>query len=105
MPLSAAVPLSATISTWTDELTVNFSHLLVDGLSAIGNFRLFDGANVWDHPAPAAINMRSVVATMIMGAADPTPPSCQYLAVPPDVVDRNGLPVAAFAGFPVTVVP
>jgi len=105
VPLEAAWPVSATFSTSTSLLTVNFGHLLVDGNTAAGNFKYFDGVNEWANAAPGTVNMRQVTCTMGIGPPDATPQSCQYRAIPADVIDRNALPVAAFAGFAVTVVP
>ena len=48
--------------------------------------------------------MRTISGPHNIGVPDATPPSCSYAAVPPDVIDRNGLPVVAFSGFPVTVI-
>lgn len=104
MPPEAAWPVSATFSTSTSVLTVNFGHLLIDGTSALGNWRYFDGVNQWNQAAPLPINMRTISGPHNIGVPDATPPSCSYAAVPPDVIDRNGLPVVAFSGFPVTVI-
>lgn len=104
MPPSAAWPVSATFRTSTSVLTVNFGHLLIDGATGAGNFEYFDGVNKWLLPAPGSIDMRTVTGTMAIGPPDATPASCKYNAIPADVVDRNTLPVAAFAGFPVSVI-
>lgn len=105
VPPEAAWPVSATWSTSAHVLTVNFGHLLVDGTSVPGNFTYWDGVNEWVGVGVATVNMRTVTASFNIGPPDATPASCSYDAIPADVIDRNTLPVVAFAGFPVTVVP
>jgi len=104
-PLEAAVPKSATFSTATSVLTVTFNHRLIAGPSAAANWDYFDGTNIWNPAGPITIGMWTVSGVVVMGGLDATAASCAYGAAPADVVDRNALPVAAFAGFPVTVIP
>lgn len=90
-------------------LTVTFDKLLANGTSAIGNWLYLLGNGP---PAPylqAAVGVTSglTVTLQMVGGGLPIPPldTCNYLAVPPDVIGRNGLPVASFIGLPVVKIP
>lgn len=55
--------------------------------------------------APGAAFERTVTVPMLRAAICFGADRCEYLAVPPDVISRAGVPAAAFAAFPCTVVP
>lgn len=89
-------------------MTVTFDQPLQPGATAAGNWTCTYGiaAIKFDHTQPAPGVLAGNTATLQM--ANPIlsggPNVCAYLAAPPDVIGTNGLPAAAFAGFPLNVI-
>jgi hypothetical protein len=110
LPHSPPLPIGATFSVGTLVLTVTFNKRLAAGTSAANNWTLLLGngpAAQYVNPAPAIINGTTVTATMALGgAAPPDLDTCEYRAIPADVLGyRTGLPVAAFTDFPYVKIP
>jgi len=104
-PPSAPRPIFAQFVQATGLYTVEFDKLLVDGFIFGGNWECKDGQ--WRHyvPGGAAVVSGSLV-TALLPLVQPIlePPHAEYHAAPPDLIGRNGLPVAAFDDFPITII-
>ena len=108
LPHSAPAPLSAVYQTAAQVLTVTFDKLLRSLPTAPGNWTgclaLAPASNVAG-AAPGAAFERTVTVPMNVGGPCFTPNWITYAAVPADLISRAGVPAAAFAAFPCTVIP
>lgn len=104
-PREAPRPLYAEFHVASLTLTVWFDKLLVDGPVLRFNWRVHDGLNLHFQIAGVGIAaMRTVTVPLLAVLPDLTAIGVDYSAVIPDVIGRNGLPVAPFTGFPITLV-
>lgn len=104
------LPIGATFSVATHDLTVTFDRLLAPGASAAANwlYKLGNGPPTsYIGLGPGVIAGDNVVVPMVFGGLGLPPlDTCNYLAAPPDVTSkRTGLPAAAFVGLPVLKIP
>lgn len=106
LPEPAPIPIAATFDIPTRVYSVTFDRALTANpalnlanwsLCAVGNTRTMDTA------ASAGAVVSGVVSVFLGGACGG--PSISYAAAPADVLGVTGTPVAAFAGFPLTVTP
>lgn len=105
LPLEAPLPLQATFIRATSILTVDFDKLLQTGPLAGSNWFAWDGVNRRDNAAGlGSALMRRVTMPLPALIPDFGGIRCTYLAAIPDLIGQNGLPVAPFLGFPLTVV-
>lgn len=109
MPPSPPQPLLATLSAATRILVVTFDKPLQPASTAPGNWRCWAniGGSVFRHIATVAGTVAGSTATvqMVQDIGSSGLNRVNYAAVPADVIGLNGLPAAAFTGFPLTVNP
>jgi hypothetical protein len=104
-PLSPPRPLNATLTLATGTLVVDFDKLLETAPLTGSNWFAWDGVNRHDNLAGVgSALMRRVTMPLPALAPDFSPVRCTYLAAIPDLIGTNGLAVAPFLGFPLTVV-
>lgn len=104
-PLSAPIPLQATLTLTTGTLTVDFDKLLVSQPTAGNSWFAWDGLNRHQNLAGAgSAFMRRVTIVLPNIVPQVKAQSCRYANLLGDVVGRNGLLVQAFDDFPLTVV-
>lgn len=105
LPPSAPVPLQATFTLATKILTVDFDKLLVGQPTAASNWFAWDGIFRYQNiPGLGFALLRRVTVHLPAIMPDFGAIRCTYLGAIPDVIGRNGLPVAPFIGFPLTIV-
>lgn len=104
-PPEASRPVRAQFVLATGTLTVDFDKLLVTGVTARSQWIVFDGLFRHLIPAgPGTVFMRTVTMDLPAVIPDLTAVGVDYSALFADVISRNGLPVAAFSGFPITII-
>lgn len=101
---SPPLPVAASLTLATGAFVVTFDQPLQPGVSAGANWRAFNLNLTWETAAPLSISGSAVSGTLSSSLGGPPGPTCRYFAVPPDVLSLDaGLPVAAFSGFPLTI--
>lgn len=104
MPSSPPVPTSAVFDSPSKTLTVAFDQPLQPGTSAAGNWAAWPANIRHANTIPIVVSGNTVSGVLAQQFPDTKSNVVQYFGSPPDVVGLNGLPVAAFADFPLTVV-
>lgn len=108
LPLSPPLPKTATYSDSADVLTLTFDQVLQTGPTAAANWTgclNFPPRTAVDGSAPGTVAACCVQVPMVRGGICFGASRCNYAAAPPDLLGPTGVPVAAFADFPCTVIP
>lgn len=106
LPHSPPIPVGATLATGAAVLTVQFDRPLAPGVLAHGNWttRGTNAGNRTGQP-PCAAAGHDVTCSMTAALPDVGPDRCSYTPPPFDVQSTYGIPAAAFADYPLVVVP
>lgn len=108
LPLEPPAPVAAVYTLSTDTVVVTFDKLLYGPAPSGAKW-----TGVVTTPAalsftgfgPATIDRRTLTFNCLRGAPGIPPAVVNYLDAPSDIFGKEGAPVAAFAGFPLTVLP
>lgn len=110
LDLVAPVPLTAVLTLGVPPvdaaLVITFDLPLVVGLLDERTYTLRASSFEWDAAMAAVLAPRPTEVAIDFDRTDPAAPGdvISYNALPADLVGQNGLPVAPFVDFPVTVV-
>lgn len=100
------LPIAGTFEPATGEMRLTFDQDLVVGVLDDRNWELIGDSHDWATDETEIFAPEPRVVVGIFSQEDPRPPGnlVDYSAGVPDLVGQNGLPVAAFADFPLTLI-